>query len=119
MEVDFPGKAAATALAKTAAAQAKAAKAAATLERQDAAAEVKALATAAYAAKSPAKSLSKDNAHEAKYPGKLAAATAARAARAKPKGGSRPRRAKLKINNSNLLMPFHDIADDQIGRAHV
>jgi len=30
----------------------------------------------------------------------------------KANGGSRPRRAKLKINNSNLLMPFHDITDD-------
>ena len=50
---------------------------------------------------------------EAKYPGKAAAKAAARAARTKPKaGGSRPRIAKLKINNSSLLMPFHDITDD-------
>ena len=56
-----------------------------------------------------------------------AVALAAAAAVPKPAGGSRPRianavpkaargsrpiRAKLKINNSNLLMPFHDITDD-------
>ena len=36
----------------------------------------------------------------------------AKAAAAPLDGAARPRRAKLKINNSNLLMPFHDLADD-------
>ena len=118
MELAHPGKAAATVIAKKAAALAKTAKAAATLVKQDAVAEKKALATAAYAAKHPAKAQAKADAYEAKYPGKSAAELAARQARAKPKGGarakggSRPRRAKLKINDSNLLMPFHDITDD-------
>ena len=69
--------------------------------------------SAKYAANAPAR----DAAWAAKHPGKVAAKAARAAAKvakaaAKANGGAKPRRAKLKVNNSDLLMPFHDITDD-------
>ena len=137
-EAKFPGKAGAQAKAKqeNAEAKAKATGARAVVAQAKAhVAQAKADTAAQYLVQYPAKATPKavqkaaTLANTAAKAGAAAAkagvaAANARAAAAKAgavvppappppaAGGSRPRRAKLKINNSNLLMPFHDITDD-------